>query len=103
MGLKTAASWFGNVWTVESTQLGSKNKYSATINIPHLKESNENFINIERKDVETLSHGTTIVIKDVTKKITVPRTIKKTKELFLMYFSLFYDFLFIIFKISNCA
>lgn len=81
MGLKTAASWFGNVWTVESTQLGSKNKYSATINIPYLKESNENFINIERMDIDPLSHGTTVVIKDVTKKITAPRTIKKIKEL----------------------
>lgn len=81
MGLKTAASWFGNVWTVESTQLGSKNKYSATINIPYLKESNENFINIERMDINPLSHGTTVVIKDVTKKITAPRTIKKIKEL----------------------
>lgn len=27
MGLKTAASWFGEVWSVESTQLNSTNKY----------------------------------------------------------------------------
>ena len=33
MGLKTAACWFGEVWSVESTRLNSKNKYSATINI----------------------------------------------------------------------
>lgn len=81
MGLKTAASWFGNVWQVESTQLGSKNKYSATINIPYLKESNENSINIERSDIDELSHGTKIIIKDITKKITAPRTINKIKEL----------------------
>lgn len=81
MGLKTAASWFGNIWQVESTQLGSKNKYSATINIPYLKESNENSIYIERADVDELSHGTKIIIKDITKKITAPRTISKIKEL----------------------
>ena len=81
MGLKTAASWFGNIWEVESTQLGSKNKYSATINIPYLKKSNENSIYIERTDVEELSHGTKIIIKDITKKITAPRTIRKIKEL----------------------
>lgn len=81
MGLKTAASWFGNIWQVESTQLGSKNKYSATINIPYLKESNENSINIERSDIDELSHGTKIIIKDITKKITAPRTINKIKEL----------------------
>lgn len=81
MGLKTAASWFGNIWQVESTQLGSKNKYSAIVNIPHLKESEENTIDIDRTDVDVLSHGTKITIKDVTKKITAPRTIKKIKEL----------------------
>ena len=81
MGLKTAASWFGNVWQVESTQLGSKNKYAATITIPYLKESNENSIYIDRTDVDELSHGTKITIKDITKKITAPRTISKIKEL----------------------
>lgn len=81
MGLKTAASWFGNIWQVESTQFGSKNKYSATINIPYLKESNENSICIERSDTEESSHGTKIIIKDITKKITAPRTINKIKEL----------------------
>ena len=81
MGLKTAASWFGNVWQVESTQLGSPNRYSATINIPYLKESNENSIYIDRTDVDELSHGTKITIKDITKKITAPRTISKIKEL----------------------
>lgn len=81
MGLKTAASWFGNIWQVESTQFGSKNKYSATINIPYLKESNENSIYIERSDAEESSHGTKIIIKDITKKITAPRTISKIKEL----------------------
>ena len=27
MGLKTAASWFGNIWSVQSTQYGSSNQY----------------------------------------------------------------------------
>ena len=81
MGLKTAASWFGNIWQVESTQLGSKNKYFATINIPYLKESNENSICIERVDADELSHGTKITIKEITKKITAPSTIRKIKEL----------------------
>ena len=36
MGLKTAACWFGSVWSVESTQLGSKTKYYTEIDIDQL-------------------------------------------------------------------
>lgn len=42
MGLKTAASWFGNIWSVTSTQLGSPNKYSTEVNIKELKEKKVN-------------------------------------------------------------
>ena len=31
MGLKTAACWFGSLWSVESTRLNSRNKYYAEI------------------------------------------------------------------------
>lgn len=81
MGLKTAASWFGNVWSVTSTQLMSSNQYTATVDIPRLKDSNNNLIEILRSTVDVNSHGTTIIISDVTKKITGTRTIGKIKDL----------------------
>lgn len=81
MGLKTAASWFGNVWSVSSTQLGSKNKYFAKIDILKLREENLNSIDIIRTDVDIKEHGTTIVIEDVTKRIDAPRTQSKIKDL----------------------
>lgn len=81
MGLKTAASWFGNVWSVESTQLGSTNKYYARVDIGRLRATNENFINITRSDCSPAEHGTTIVIEDVTKKISASKTQTKIKEL----------------------
>lgn len=81
MGLKTAASWFGNVWSVESTQLGSSNKYYAKIDINKLREEHLNTINIERSDVSKEEHGTVIVIDDVTKKINAPKTQAKIKDL----------------------
>ena len=81
MGLKTAASWFGNVWHVISTQYGSVNKYSATIDIPKLKEKNLNSIQIQREHTSQESHGTTILIEQVTKKITGSRTIGKIRDL----------------------
>ena len=81
MGLKTAASWFGEVWSVTSTQYGSENIYYATIDIPKLKEDGLNSISIQRKTVDLQSHGTTIIINDVTKKIGAARTKGKIVDL----------------------
>lgn len=81
MGLKTAASWFGNIWSVESTQLGSTNRYYAKVDINKLREENINTINIERTTISKESHGTTIIIDDVTKKINASKTQVKIKEL----------------------
>lgn len=81
MGLKTAASWFGNIWSVRSTQLGSENEYYTEINIPELRNNNINCVTIERTIVDPKSHGTTIIIRDVTKKIGSARTKNKITEL----------------------
>lgn len=81
MGLKTAASWFGNVWTVTSTQYGSNSRYTATVNIPLLKEHNMNSVQIHRDYVAKDIHGTEIFIEQVTKKITGARTIGKIRDL----------------------
>lgn len=81
MGLKTAASWFGNIWSVRSTQLGSNNEYYTEINIPELRENDINVVSIQRKKVDSSTHGTTIVIRDITKKIGSPRTKNKITEL----------------------
>ncbi len=81
MGLKTAASWFGNVWSVSSSQYGSNNRYTATVDIPELKKTGLNSIKIHRDFVEEAEHGTEILIEDVTKKITASRTIGKIRDL----------------------
>lgn len=81
MGLKTAASWFGNVWSVTSTQYGSTNRYTATVDIPGLKETGLNSIQIHRDQVVKTNHGTEILIEQVTKKITASRTIGKIRDL----------------------
>ena len=81
MGLKTAASWFGNVWSVRSTQLGSNNEYYTEINIPALRQNNQNSVSIRCTKVDELEHGTTIIIRDITKKVGSPRTKNKITEL----------------------
>ena len=81
MGLKTAASWFGNIWSVRSTQLGSENEYYTEINIPELRQNNLNSVSIRRTNVDSTKHGTTIIIRDITKKVGSPRTKNKITEL----------------------
>ena len=81
MGLKTAASWFGNIWSVRSTQLGSIHEYYTEINIPELRNNNLNFVSIRRSIVNPSTHGTEIVIRDVTKKIGSSRTKSKITDL----------------------
>ena len=81
MGLKTAASWFGNVWTVESTQFGSKNKYYTEVNIRELREKQLNTIDIISVDCQPEEHYTIITIKDITKKIDGSRTKGKIIQL----------------------
>lgn len=81
MGLKTAASWFGNIWSVRSTQLNSENEYFTEINIPELRNKNINSVPIRETKVALTSHGTTIIIRDITKKIGSSRTKSKIKDL----------------------
>lgn len=81
MGLKTAASWFGNIWSVRSTRLGSPYEYYTEINIPKLRKNNVNVVSIKRTHTDVSAHGTTIIIRDVTKKIGSPRTKGKIVEL----------------------
>lgn len=81
MGLKTAASWFGNVWSVRSTQFGSDIEYFTEINIPEMREKNINSVLIKASLVDPYLHGTTITIREVTKKIGSPRTKGKIVEL----------------------
>ena len=81
MGLKTAACWFGSLWSVESTQLGSKSKYYTEINIDELGKYKTEEIDVREDTVSTKEHFTRIVIKKLNKRIIGPRTIGKVKDL----------------------
>ena len=81
MGLKTAASWFGNIWSVESTRFGSTNKYYTEIDIQELRERHLNSIEIISVDCDPVEHGTTITINNITKRIDASRTKGKIVQL----------------------
>ena len=81
MGLKTAACWFGTIWSVESTRYGSKNKYYTEINIDDLGKYKIEEIDVREETVSPKDHYTKIVIKRLNKRIKGPRTIGKVKDL----------------------
>lgn len=81
MGLKTAACWFGSLWSVESTQLNSTTKYYTEINIDELGKYKTEEIDVREETVSKKEHFTKIVIKRLNKRIVGPRTIGKVKEL----------------------
>lgn len=79
MGLKTAACWFGIKWRVESTELGSDVKYSATIDVDMLHKYKNEEIEVQEIPCNPKEHGTTITIWNMNRKI-VGTQIKKTKD-----------------------
>ena len=81
MGLKTAACWFGTIWSVESTRLGSKNKYYTEINIDELGKYKTEEIDVSEEVVGIKEHYTKIVIRNLNKRIIGSRTVGKVKEL----------------------
>ena len=81
MGLKTAASWFGSRWSVESCRLGETEIFFTEVNIPLLRKDGQNSIKITKRPCEKGAHGTKIKIYDVTKKISAPRTKSKIIEI----------------------
>lgn len=81
MGLKTAACWFGSIWSVESTQLNSNTKYYTEINIDELGKYKTEEIDVKEETVSKKEHFTKIVIKKLNKRIVGPRTVGKVKDL----------------------
>lgn len=81
MGLKTAACWFGSLWTVESTQLNSRFKYTAEMDINALEKYKSEEIDVQEETVSPKEHYTRITIRNLNKKIIGARTKSKVKEL----------------------
>ena len=81
MGLKTAACWFGSLWSVESTQLNSTTKYYTEINVDELGKYKTEEIDVKEEIVSKKDHFTKIVIRKLNKHIVGSRTVGKVKDL----------------------
>ncbi len=76
-GLKTAAGWFGEKWSITTVKYKSGLRYTAVVDIENLE--NEITIYVEPSSVD--EHGTIVKIEKMTKPLTGARTIGKIKEL----------------------
>lgn len=85
MGLKTAACWFGNEWTIKSTQLGSENLYSVTMDIERLARTNEKNINVNVDNIDTKRHYTHLIIRKLHRRITAGSRNKVINQISSIY------------------
>lgn len=68
MGLKTAACWFGDLWSVETSRLGIDKIYCATMDIKKFEETHQETIVPICKNTNPEMHYTKITIKDLNQK-----------------------------------
>lgn len=81
MGLKAAACWFGNLWSVETTMLGSSFKYKAEIDVDNLVRYKKEDITFDEDSANPKEHYTIITIRKLNKKIKGKRIEKKVHDL----------------------
>ena len=79
MGLKTAACWFGQIWSVESVALGSGIRYRAEVDVEILRKYKNEEIVVTEEECSLKDHGTIITIRKLHRKMS-GRQIGKTKD-----------------------
>ncbi|MFC1917918.1 ATP-binding protein [Chloroflexota bacterium] len=69
MGLKTAACWFGTTWMIQTSQLGSDRKLSATVHVPELVSSKSENIPVKIELASKDIHFTHITLNGLYKPL----------------------------------
>ena len=78
LGLKTAACWFGDLWTITTKKLGDNTEHFITINVPKIASRNLDLDHHENnKPAE--EHYTIIKIRNLHRKFT-GGNVRKTKD-----------------------
>lgn len=79
MGLKTAACWIGNKWTVRTKKLGETVEHQVTIDVNQIAAGNKDIKHIPRPNRPKEDHYTIIEIFDHNRKFAT-RTLGKIKD-----------------------
>lgn len=78
MGLKTAACWLGDIWTVKTKKLGSKFEYEIEFDVEKIASGQTELIVVEREKPEN-QHHTVVEIKKMHRQI-AGRSLSATKN-----------------------
>jgi hypothetical protein len=78
LGLKTGASWFGDLWSIESKKLNDTITHKITINVPKVAAGNLNLPHVKRSAPGD-EHKTIIEIRRLHRKLT-GRSLGKAKN-----------------------
>jgi hypothetical protein len=78
LGLKTGASWFGDLWTVETKKLNDTKQHKITVDVPEIAA---NHLDLKHKEqaAPRLAHGTTVEIRELHRRLP-GRTLGKVKD-----------------------
>jgi hypothetical protein len=68
MGLKTAACWFGDQWTIETSRLGDPHRYTLTVDVEEVAKAKNHLAVVEEK-ASANDHYTILTIKRLNKPI----------------------------------
>ncbi len=79
MGLKTAACWFGPVWSIETTRLNDPLVHSLRFDVEKIGASSGHTIDVESKAISPSAHYTEIVIYGLHSPL-AGRQIQKVKD-----------------------
>lgn len=85
MGLKTAATWLGDCWSVETTEFGSDVGFFAQLNVDEIEKNAPEEIEANEFKCEKNSHYTIIRIKNLRKNLKAGAVTKAMNMLSRMY------------------
>lgn len=78
LGMKTAAFWFGNKWTITTGKLGEPNMYRVVFDLDRINNNDYTFDVVESPK-DTKAHFTVIKVENLNRQIK-GRTLGRTKE-----------------------
>lgn len=85
MGLKTAATWLGSYWSVQTTEYGSCKEFFAQMNVDEIEKEAPEEIDAKVSNCDANEHYTIITIKNLRKDIKANAIEKANVSLSSMY------------------
>ncbi len=84
LGLKTGASWFGDLWTIETKKLNGSLRHKVTVDVPNVAAGN---LDLPETTIAAApgEHGTTIEIRELNRKLAGKTLIKVKNNLRSLY------------------